>query len=93
MRNIEDLPLKAGRLAIGTKQGTITLYNTKTKKSTKPNVSQEAQVEDLQWDPNSQNYLLACWKDGNLSLIDGDTGNEMQKFEKQGAGNVIIKVQ
>jgi WD repeat-containing protein 17 len=80
----------AGRFAVGMRGGTVALYNTKTKKTIKFTTYQDAQVEDIQWDPNSQNYLLACWKDGTLSLLDADNGTEMQKFERQGAGITCI---
>ena len=51
---------------------------------------QKIGIEDIQWDPNSQNYLLGCWKDGSMSLIDSDDEKEMQIFERQGAGNLDI---
>ena len=46
----------------------------------------KVKVEDIQWDPNSPNYLLAAWKDGSMSLLDIETEKEMQVFERQGAG-------
>jgi len=74
-----------GRLAFATKTGLVGFYNLKTKKTIKitgehPTVP----VEDIQWDPNSQEYLIACWKDGSMSLINSEDGNEITKFEKQG---------
>ena len=49
---------------------------------------QKLGIEDIQWDPNSQNYLLGCWKDGSMSLIDSDDEKEMQIFDRQGAGKI-----
>jgi hypothetical protein len=40
----------------------------------------------MQWDPNSANYILVCWKEGLLSLIDVEQEQEMQVFDRQGAG-------
>jgi len=74
-------------MVIATKGGMLVFYNTKTKKTMKISPYGDVPAEDLQWDPNSQNYLLACWKDGSMSLLDADSGNEMQKFDKQGAGS------
>jgi len=34
-------------------------------------------VLDLQWDPLSDNYLLVCWKEGEMSLLDGVSYKEM----------------
>ena len=43
-------------------------------------------VEDVQWDPKSDNYLLAAYKDGSMLLFDVASGKELQVFERQGAG-------
>jgi len=43
-------------------------------------------VEDVQWDPKSDNYLLAAYKDGSMLLFDVGSGKELQVFERQGAG-------
>lgn len=61
----------------------MTMKKTKTTKF----IAKKIAVEDIQWDPNSPNYLLAAWKDGTMSLFDSETEKEMQSFERQGAGN------
>jgi len=37
---------------------------------------------DLQWDPNSSNYLLVCWEFGDMSMIDCKTYQEMIVFDQ-----------
>ena len=49
--------IAAGRFALGLRGGNVIFYNTKTKKTIKFTSYQDSQVEDIQWDSNSQNYV------------------------------------
>jgi hypothetical protein len=75
-------------LAVGSSSGLIGVANLKKNKIQKLDLKQKSSVEDIQWDPNSSNYFLVCWKDGALSLVDADEEREMQVFERQGAGKL-----
>lgn len=72
-------------MALGGEDGRVVVHTLKKPKTTKLTLKKEP-VEDVQWDPNSPNYLLASWKDGTMSLIDADSEQEMQAFDRQGAG-------
>lgn len=68
---------QAGVFAVGGRDGRVIFYNLQNKKSTKILFKNKGKVEDLQWDPNSSNYLLVCWTGGEVSLIDAESKKEM----------------
>ena len=72
-------------MALGCDDGRIVIHTLKKNKTSKLSLKKES-VDDVQWDPNSPNYLLASWKDGSITLLDAETDQEMQSFDRQGAG-------
>ena len=43
-------------------------------------------VEDAQWDPLSDNYVLIAYSDGSMILADIESETILQSFEQQGTG-------
>lgn len=43
-------------------------------------------VVDLQWDPLSSVYILVAYKNGSIALWDADMEDELQRFDRKGAG-------
>ena len=78
-----------GIFALGCGDGRVMIMGTKKGKSTKL-AAKNVGVEDIQWDPNSPNYLLASWKDGSMSLFDYESEKEMMSFERQGSGTLKL---
>ena len=62
--------------ALGCDDGRVVIMTIKKQKNSKMSFK-KFEVDDLQWDPNSPNYLLVSWKDGSMSLIDVETEKEM----------------
>ena len=81
-----------GRMALGCDDGRVIIHTLKKGVPTKLSLKKES-VDDVQWDPNSPNYLLVSWKDGSMILLDAETNKEMQSFDRQGTGivNLILK--
>ncbi len=75
---------------MGCGDGRVIVAGTKKGKTIKLSSSRNVGVDDVQWDPNSPNYLLASWKDGSMSLFDSESEKEMNTFERQGNGTAII---
>lgn len=77
------------RLLVGCADGSLVVYNQRTGKKLsitgKAKTSKEP-ISDAQWDPLSEDYLLAAWQDGNLTLFDASTQKEIHSFEKQPQG-------
>jgi hypothetical protein len=61
------------------------MHNIKKNKTVKMQLK-KIPVQDIQWDPLSPNYLVVCWQNGSMSLIDADAEKEMQTFDRQGQG-------
>ena len=79
-------------MALGCDDGRVIIHTLKKGVPTKLSLKKES-VDDVQWDPNSPNYLLVSWKDGSMILLDAETNKEMQSFDRQGTGivNLILK--
>ena len=70
------------QFALGAADGRLVFYDIKTNKQRKMLFAERPDVVDLQWDPNSSNYVIACWAYGQISLIDADSLQEMQSFNR-----------
>ena len=62
------------------------IYTISKKKTSKFNIKDKPSVQLVKWDQLSQNYFIAVWIDGTLSLFDSESEKEYQKFDKQSAG-------
>eukprot|EP00397_Hematodinium_sp_SG-2012_P003108 GEMP01003116.1.p1 GENE.GEMP01003116.1~~GEMP01003116.1.p1 ORF type:complete len:1245 (+),score=190.74 GEMP01003116.1:263-3997(+) len=58
------------RLISGHADGTLVLYEHPKKTELEPMKTKNNSVEDCQWDPNSLDYLLVSYQDGQLHMID-----------------------
>lgn len=87
----------ASRLLIGSVDGSITLHDSvnhfMTGKKPSPTAvivgkskTTKDPVTDAQWDPLSEDYLLASFQDGSLTLYDASSQREIHSFERQTQG-------
>jgi len=83
-------PRDAIRLLVCTSDGSLQVFDQRVGK--KPTVivgrskTSKDPVTDAQWDPLSDDYLLAAFGDGSLVLIDAREQKEIHSFEKQPQG-------
>jgi WD40 repeat protein len=84
-------PTVTGRSVIGLSDGRLVLFENRnaSKKlvfnQPKKNPNTVA-IEDVQWDPLSTDYMLVCYQDGCLSLVDVARDVEIHQFDRQAQG-------
>ena len=83
------LPRKGELVAIGCINGSIIFYNIETNQQKKVQRADKLPVEDLAW-YKGEDYLMASFSDGALALYDGESEEEKQSYERQGAGTKSI---
>ncbi|EAS04841.1 histone-binding protein RBBP4 or subunit C of Caf1 complex protein (macronuclear) [Tetrahymena thermophila SB210] len=77
-------PIKPGRLASGSCDGKIFIYNAKNfafndwERDQHPYVYHEGSVEDLQFSPVEEYSLASCSTDGTIRVVDLRVGNKKQ---------------
>jgi len=80
-------PTVQGRFALGCLDG-VALFcemsHDHVKRLEKP--KHKHAVEDLQWDPLSDKYLLVAYKDGSMCMFDVEAQMIMQSFDRQEKG-------
>lgn len=79
-------PRVASRLVVGDANGALTIFDRAGNKKSvivgKSKTSKDP-VTDVQWDPLSEDYFLAAFGDGSLTLYDAGSQAEVHSFDKQ----------
>jgi len=76
-------PSVPGRLICGHLDGTLHLLENPKRTKLEPMKTKNNSVEDIQWDPLSNNYCLVSYADGQLQMIDCEqAGDPLISFER-----------